>query len=265
MNFRKRLANFLITNRELKHSFTPANINEVDKVFDSISQWELGTYQHKDNKPRNRMQIYTMWELMQQDPQIAEALSLQVTASLGGHETTGEVVFITPHEKVRGEGRRAKELRTRVEREAKVIAPILNRYAYQLARQAIAYGDSYARIYSSERLGVLDLLNDHATTAPLILPFEQGGQTVGFHVLEDELSERNVTKLTPRQMLRIKMPRSEYIPQHRYEVWVKSKKLSYDLQSDMPILPAEVGGSFLYPVEEVWKDVTISRAGINNQ
>lgn len=265
MKLQTRLANMLIAKREDTFNHKPANVSQIDKAFDYLNQWDLGTFSHNDKKPRTRKQIYTMWELMQTDPQVAEALSLHVTASLGGHESTGEVIFISPHERVRGDGRRANELRKKVEREARTIAPLINRHAYALARQAIGYGDSYARIYSDKRLGVLDILNDRSTLPPMIMAFEQAGWTVGFHVLEEETAERSIIKLTPQQLLRVKMPRAEYVPQHLYEVWVDSKKLAHDIRSESPILPSEVGGSFLYPVEEVWKDVTISRAGLNNQ
>ncbi len=82
MNFQKTLANMLIARREDKNVFQPASIDKADKVFDYLNQWELGTFHHKEKQPRTRMQIYTMWELMQKDPQIAEALSLHVTASV---------------------------------------------------------------------------------------------------------------------------------------------------------------------------------------
>ena len=78
-----------------------------------------------------------------------------VTAALGGHESTGDMIFITPNDQIREGGRRAKELRKKVEREAKHIAPLINRHVFSLARQAIAYGDSYARIYTDERKACL--------------------------------------------------------------------------------------------------------------
>ncbi|MDF0506807.1 hypothetical protein POK33_39320, partial [Burkholderia cenocepacia] len=43
---------------------------------------------------RNRMQIYYKWLEMSGDPIISTALRLHVTAALGGHETSGDVVFI---------------------------------------------------------------------------------------------------------------------------------------------------------------------------
>lgn len=265
MKLQRFLADMLTTNRVSRQHEAVSTINDVDKNYEVLNQYGLGNVYHKDKQPRTRQAIYTMWDYMLSDPQIAEALSLHVTAALGGHETTGETMFITPHDRVRGRGRRAEDLRRRVEREAKHIGPLLNRYAFSLCRQAIAYGDSYARIYSDSNRGVYDLMNNRHTAPPLIMSFEQGGQTIGFHALEEEDMERTIAKLSPMQMLRVKMPRIDIVPQLPLQVWQDMKVLTYDIQSECPIMPAEVGGSFLYPIENPWKDVTISRAGLNNQ
>lgn len=265
MKIQKFLANML-TNERIKRQYqAPPSINDVNTQYDILNQYQLGGTAHPGKSLRDRQQIYTMWDFMLTDPQIAEALSLHVTAALGGHETTGETIFITPHASIRGKGRRAEKLRKQVEREAKHIAPILNRRAFELCRQAIALGDSYGRIYSNSSHGVTDIMCNRHTAAPLVMPFEQAGDTIGFHVLEEENRERTLAKLSPRQMLRVKMPRVETIPQARFDIWEDTKLLIYDNKSDCPVLPADVGGSFLYPIEEPWKDVTIARAGLNNQ
>jgi len=265
MDFGKRLAGMLISKREIAQNNTPASIHDVNNQYEMLNQFGLGTYQSQTKPMRTRQQIMSMWELMQKDPQIAEALSLHVTAALGGHETTGEVIFITPHDRIRSGGRRAKDLRDKVEREARTIAPLLNRHAFSLARQAIGYGDSFARIYSDKRLGVVGLMNNRHTSPTLIMPFEQGDITVGYHALESENLTRTVEKLTPMQMLRVKMQRIELVPQMPLQIWQDEKILGYNNRFDVPVLPSEVGGSFLYPVEEPWQDVTIARAGLNNQ
>ena len=265
MNLLTTMATFLIDERKGKQAAVTGTINDVNAQYEAMNQMELGTYASKEKLPRTRQQILTMWEIMQKDPQIAEALSLHVTAALGGHETTGDMIFITPHERVRGKGRRARDLRAKVEREARHLAPLINRYAFSLARQAIGFGDSYARIYTDDKKGVVGLMNNRHTFPPLIMAFEQAGATVGFHALEEEDRERSIAKLTPKQLLRVRMPRIETVPQMAMQVWQDKKTLIYDRRSDNPILPAEVGGSFLYPIEEPWQDVTISRAGLNNQ
>ncbi|WP_227675306.1 hypothetical protein [Psychrobacter sp. H7-1] len=228
MNFRKRLASFLIDDRQARISEQMPTIDDVDRSYESTNPFELGTFHHKAKQPRTRRQIYTMWEIMQADPQVSEALSLHVTAALGGHESTGDMIFITPSDHIREGGRRALELRKKVEREAKHIAPIINRHVFSLARQAIAYGDSYARIYTDERKGVLDLMNNRFTQPSLIMPFEQAGRTIGFHALEDEDKQRTIAKLSLEQMLRIKMPRIENIPQMALDVWQDRTTLGFN-------------------------------------
>lgn len=265
MKFSRFMANILISDRENNLSQVSASINDVHKNYDSINQFELGSHTTPDKAPRTRQQIYTMWELMQKDPQIAEALALHVTAALGGHETTGDVIFITPHDRIRGKGSRARDLRAKVEREERHLAPIINRVAFSLALQAIGHGDSYARIYTDKHRGVVDIINDRHTMPSLIMPFEQAGKTIGFHALEEENLERSIAKLTPMQILRVKMQRVVFVPQIALQAWQDQKILTHDNRSDCPLVPSEVGGSFLYTIEEPWQDVTISRAGLNNQ
>lgn len=265
MKLLDRMAGMLINDSKGGAYSSNATIHDVNSQYETMNQFELGTYASREKIPRTRQQIYTMWELMQKDPQISEALNLHVTAALGGHESTGDMIFVTPHDRIRGKGKRAADLRQKVEREARHITPIVNRQAFAMARQAIGYGDSFARIYLDDKHGVVGLMNNRHTSSPLIMPFEQAGETVGYHALEEEDFERSIAKLTPKQILRVKMPRSEIVPQMTLQVWQEEKILIHDHRRDSPILPAEVGGSFLYPIEEAWQDVTISRAGLNNQ
>lgn len=265
MNFTQALSHFFIGNTLEHRHEKQADIQQVAKEYDFLSQASLGTFENEKTNKRTPKSIYTLWQIMQTDPQIAEALSLHVTAALGGHERTGDVIFISPHERIRGNGLRAKELRTKIQREAKHITPLLNRYAFSLARQAIAYGDSYARIYSLPGKGVIDLLNNEYTIAPMIQPFEQGGKNIGFIVLEANNWEKVVTRLTPLQLLRVKMQRIEHVPQIPLNVLQSNKQLEFDIQADLPILPSPVGGSFLYPVEKVWQDVVLNSTALVNQ
>ena len=266
MNLGKTLANILINNRENTRQATLPSIQNVDNRFDAVTQFELGTFDSPKKPKRTRKQIYSQWQLMQSDPQISEALSLHVTAALGGHETTGDVIFISPHERVRGKGLRAKRLREQVEREAKKLTPILNRNAFGLARQAVGYGDSYARIYTHKERGIIDLVNNEYTHPPLIQAFERGGDTIGFFVLEMDNWTNAIAKLSPAQMLRVKMPRVEIVPQFPLGVWLSgARQIEFDIKADMPILPAPVGGSFLHPVESAWEDAMLNLVGLNNQ
>lgn len=258
----KTLSHLLVSKRESFHQQSTPDINnfKYDVFWEHSLRHDLGV----NNKIRTRRQIYQLWQNMQKDPQIAEALSLHVTAALGGHETTGDVIFIGCASDIQGGGRRAKELRKKVEKEAKFITTIINKNIFALARQAVGYGDSYARIYTDNH-GVIDLLNDEYTNPPLIQAFEQTGKTVGFFALEDVSAERIITRLNTTQMLRIKMPRTEMIDQVLPTIIADNKRLVYDTQNEAPILPSLVGGSFLYPVEKAWEDAMLSLMGLNNQ
>lgn len=263
--FFQTVAGMLIDDRQSRQTHKQPSMSDVDKDYSSMSQVELTPQHSKEKAPRSRQQIYTMWDLMTFDPQVAEALSLHVTAALGGHETTGNVVFMSPHPKIENGGRRAEDLRRKVEKEAAIIAPIINEWAFSLARKAVLFGDSYARILSRPKEGVVGLISDRTTASPRVMPFEQGGQTVGFHVLEDERFDHQITELYRYQMVRVKMPRLEDVPQMPIKAWKDNKTLKYDDPLNAPILPAEVGGSFLFPIEGAWRDLTIARAGMNNQ
>ncbi|GAA0319243.1 hypothetical protein [Psychrobacter aestuarii] len=265
-NVERYLAGMLIDNRQARQAQNQAasGIQNIDQSYEAINQMELGSPTSSKNPERTRQQIYGMWELMQKDPQVSEALSLHVTAALGGHESTGDMIFISPHDRIKKGGRRAKKLRAQVEKEAKVIAPILNRVAVQLATQAVGYGDSYARIHFDNK-GVNNLMSNQFTMPWAIMPFEKASKTIGYHVLEAEKQQRGITKLNAQQMLRFKMPRIDHVRQPFLPIWQDTKMMQYDNPRDMPILPAEVGGSFLYKVEEAWQDVTIARAALNNQ
>ena len=43
---------------------------------------------------RSRDQIYSDWAQMESDPIVSTSIGLLVTSALGGHETSGELVFI---------------------------------------------------------------------------------------------------------------------------------------------------------------------------
>jgi len=78
MNLGKFLANTLITRREdARQETLPSIHRDVDERYDALTQFELGTYATKENARRTRKDIYTLWETMQQDPQVGEALGFK--------------------------------------------------------------------------------------------------------------------------------------------------------------------------------------------
>ncbi len=206
------------------------------------------------------------WALMQHDPTIAAALNLHVTAALGGHESRGDVVFMTPAANIRNGGNNAKRLRELVQKEAQFLTPLFNEIAYPMARYGFAYGDSYARIYGHKGYGLTQIMCNEYTEAPLIQAYEQGGRTVGFHVLEkDDGEQRLITKLTNMQMCRMKMPRYAPVPQFRIGQFVHQRMLAENDINKLPIVPAEVGGSILYDAEEPWANVQLILQALNSQ
>lgn len=206
---------------------------------------------------RSRQLIYEKWMRMEADPIISSAISVLVTAALGGHETTGDIIFIEK----KPIARENAELEKMVDEIAADLGPIFNQIAYTMAFTGAIYGDAYARIYLDER-GVIDLLTDEMVRPQLVQPFERGGKTIGFAV---SVGDRNFERLDITQMARMKMPRTQWIPQ--FGVVEKSLRLGIteDDLTKAPILPSMVGGSFLYRAEEPYDNLYFSLLGLVGQ
>ena len=206
---------------------------------------------------RSRQLIYEKWMRMEADPIISSAISVLVTAALGGDETTGDIIFIEK----KPIARENAELEKMVDEIAADLGPIFNQIAYTMAFTGAIYGDAYARIYLDER-GVIDLLTDEMVRPQLVQPFERGGKTIGFAV---SVGDRNFERLDITQMARMKMPRTQWIPQ--FGVVEKSLRLGIteDDLTKAPILPSMVGGSFLYRAEEPYDNLYFSLLGLVGQ
>lgn len=206
---------------------------------------------------RSRQLIYGKWMRMEADPIISSAISVLVTAALGGHETTGDIIFIEK----KPIARENAELEKMVDEIAADLGPIFNQIAYTMAFTGAIYGDAYARIYLDER-GVIGLLTDEMVRPQLVQPFERGGKTIGFAV---SVGDRNFERLDITQMARMKMPRTQWIPQ--FGVVEKSLRLGIteDDLTKAPILPSMVGGSFLYRAEEPYDNLYFSLLGLVGQ
>lgn len=206
---------------------------------------------------RSRQIIYEKWMRMEGDPIISSALQLLVTSALGGHETSGDLVFV---EKT-AEAKKDKRLAAIADEIAANLAPLFNRVAFQMAYTGAAYGDSYARIYTDAR-GVVDLHSDEMVRPQLVQPFERGSRTIGFAV---SLGERNFERLDVSQLARLKMPRTQWIPQ--FGVVEKSLKgaITENDIDNLPIMPSMVGGSLLYNAEEPYDNLTASLLGLVGQ
>ncbi|WP_143056971.1 hypothetical protein [Nitrosomonas marina] len=207
---------------------------------------------------RARQLIYSKWEDMESDAIVSSALKLLVTSALGGHETTGDVVFIEQ----KPETEKNKKLKDMTEEIKDTLGPILNKKAYQCAYTGAAFGDSYARIYSKEGAGVVDLYTDELVRPQLIQPFERGNRTVGFQVF---LGERNLEKLNVAQLARMKMPRTQWIPQHGVVEKAIRMMITEDDLDSVPIMPSMAGGSLLYNAEQAYDNLYASLIGLVGQ
>lgn len=208
---------------------------------------------------RSRVQIYQKWHFMAGDPIISSALRLHVTQALGGHETTGDTVFLeaTP-EAEQEKGQRLKV----VDELQRDLAHLFNRVAHPVAFNGAAFGDAYARVYAKDKVGVVDLYTDEMVYPPLVQPYEQGNKTAGFVV---SVGERMTTRLTIKQMVRMKMPRLLYVPQMRVIEKAARIALEQDELEGQPLLPSLVGGSFLDAAEESYDNLVASISGLVGQ
>lgn len=209
-------------------------------------------------KVRTRQAIYDKWATMEADGIISTAITLLVSAALGGHETTGKVVFIEKTAAAK-ENKKLEKIADEIEKD---LNTLFDRIAFQMAYSGAVFGDSYARIYAKEKVGVIDLSTDELLRAPLVVPYEMSGKTVGYQIF---LGEKMVEKLDATQIARLKMPRTNYVPQ--YEVIGKSLK-SHIEENDLAeqkILPSLAGGSFLYNAEEAWENLISALIGLLGQ
>jgi hypothetical protein len=206
---------------------------------------------------RARSAVYEKWSLMESDAICSSALGLLVTTALGGHETTGQMVFIekTP------EAETDKRLGKIVDEINADLSALFNKVAFTMGYTGSAFGDAYARVYTSAQ-GVVDLYTDEMVRPPLVQPFERGSRTVGYAVY---VGERNFERLDVTQLARLKMPRTQWVPQNG--VVEKSLKLALtedDIDS-LPIMPSMAGGSLLYNAEESYDNLAASLMGLVGQ
>ncbi|MGL5947910.1 MAG: hypothetical protein ACRCYV_02475 [Aeromonas sp.] len=207
---------------------------------------------------RTRQAIYDQWALMEADPICSSALALLVTAALGGHETTGDMVFIEKRAGYCDDPARAQL----VESLRDELLPLFNAAAFNLGYLAAAFGDAYARIYSTKGVGVTDLYTGELVRPQMVQAFERGSRTVGFVI---STGEKNFQRLDKTQMARVKLPRTQWVPQHG--VFEKSVKfaLGEDDIDALPLMPAMAGGSLLYPAEPAYNNLSASLLGLVGQ
>ena len=246
-----------------------ANDNQETMVqmYDSFAPFSLGTNSTAENRKRTRKEIYTKWEQMLRFAPVAEGIGIHVTAALGGDTHNGQQIFITPAERLRGEkGVSAKQQLDKLQKRIKPMETLINKYITKICSDGISFGDAYARIYGKKSKGVTDMLSNEFTHPPLLQSFEQGSKTVAFFALNPKNWMKTITKLSSTQMVRLKMPRIVNVPQFDLvETGLIVKMLEGDDPDDLPILPAMVGGSFLFAIEKAYDDVMLSLTTMNSQ
>ena len=207
---------------------------------------------------RSRQAIYDKWAQMESDAIISSALSLLCTAALGGDSSSGRMIYIEPSAKARDDER----LNAVCAEISESLTDILNKIVYSLAYTGAAFGDAYARIYSESGSGVTSVQIDEMIRPPLVQPFERGGRTIGYAVF---VGETVFEKLTTAQLARLKMPRTQWVPQ--FGVVEKSLRidLTVDDPDEQPILPAMVGGSLLFNAEEPYDRLQAALTGLVGQ
>lgn len=203
---------------------------------------------------RDRMRVYEKWAAMEGDPIVSSAIALHVTSALGGHETTGEVIFIEKKpgtEKDKAKSKFVDEL-------SADLAPLFNRAAYAVAYNALAFGDGYARPYFTSD-GLVDLYTDELVRPPLIQPYERGNRTVGYVLFA---GQKMLERLTIEQLLRCKLPRTIWVPQPGVVEKIFRTAMVENDRDKLPILPAMAGGSILYQAEEAYDNLYASLVGL---
>jgi len=217
-------------NHSARRTMTDVDIVSVSQVLGSMEM-----------PARTRTEIYQSYSYMQGDPIIGQALNLHVTQSLGGHETTGDVIF------VEAKSNASDAERKLIDEINHDLSELLNKNAYQMAFIACTYGDGFSRLYGEAKKGICYIECSDFFLPQFVLPFEQFGDTVGYRVNVDENKQAT---LSVTQLARLKMPRMGFLPQHRMQYNYLIQAIEQDdLAKHLP-LAANVGGSFLMMAEK---------------
>lgn len=246
--------------------------NEIDKDYKDSGFLVNDYYSYGSNTSylENRAQQYSKIQELEGDGVISSAIGLMVTAALGGHETTGEVVFIekkpniTPQQEAMLDDIKAQ------------LEPLINRCIWSVCYEGATYGDMYTRIYAEDGKGVQSLLTNEITHPTRIVPYERGGLTVGYYLSGANALGNGRTKdnaklvLNPFQMARFKMPRTSLSDEFSTISMVTAEKIveeiTTDKLSDLPVRPSRVGGSLITKaVQNAYENYAITLSGMTTQ
>ncbi len=207
---------------------------------------------------RARVQIYQKYQFMLGDGIINSAIMAHVTNALGGDERSSQTVFldILPFaEKDKALSKIAGEIRDD-------LIPLLNKIAHQSAFNGAGFGDSYGRVYTGKREGVVEINIDEMVYPPLVQPYVRGNQTVGYVV---STGEKFTERLSITQLARLKMPRTYYVPQIKVIDKSFHTAITEDDITKLPILPELIGGSFLDAAEFAYDNLIKALLGLVGQ
>ncbi len=237
------MAKSTILNSHGEHFTLPENdiaysarttMTEMDSV--SVSQ----VLSSMEMPARSRAEIYQRYLYMMGDPIIGQALNLHVTQALGGHETTGDVIFIEAKPDINANERKlVKEIQ-------EDLTELLNLNAYQMALWGCVFGDSYARLYGEKKRGITHIELNEFFLPVYVQPFEKAGKTVGYQININN----KVETMSAMDLSRLKMPRMGFTPQHRMQYnYLLQSIIEDDLNKHKPI-PCNIGGSLLEMAEK---------------
>lgn len=207
---------------------------------------------------QQRESIYQTYQAMQFDPIISGALRINVTSALGADQETGRMVHIEVNAKMRDN----KKMAAYAQEVTDDLGEILNKHIVALAFNGVAFGDSYARIYTKQGKGVTSLCTDESVMPPLVQPYEMGDKTV---VCVMAIGPKMREKLSMAQIARLKMPRFAYLPQPLAVEKAWRTKIAEDDDTQLPLMPALAGGSFLADAEEQYYRYIATLNGLVNQ
>lgn len=239
--------NFDLNLEEIAYS---ANRTYAD--LDAISVSQVLT--SMEMPARNRIQIYDRYMYMLGDPIVGQALNLHVTQSLGGHETTGDVVFLEAKPDITpAELKMVEEIRAD-------LSELINENVYQMALWGCAFGDSYSRIFGEEGKGITHLDVSDFYLPSFVLAFEKAGKTVGYQISID----RETQILSSLQLARLKMPRLGFVPQYRLQHNYQLESIINDDLNAHNAIPATIGGSFCETAEKPFFLLQSALLGLNS-
>lgn len=237
----------------------------------TTGQFFLGTQQSAENAPRDRQQIYTKLQRMAKFAPIAEALKIHITTALGGDSYTNKTIFIKPATRLRKEEKELSKLDKqeldKIKSRIGKVENLVNRNIFKVCHDAIVYGDAYVRVYGKKKNGLVGLVCDHRTQAPLIMGFEQGSTPVGFLVQNNNPnSQKQAVVLNEFQMKRLRIqPIIEINQQDIIDNINYAETLLEDDIDNLAILPSKIGGSFLLEVEDIFDNIITCLTALTTQ